>query len=1109
MGACSKSRFVRNALLASAAMGCALLAATPSLAQERRTFDIPAESAADAIRTLARQSGLQVLAPAEDVRGVRTNALQGQYEPMDAVHRLFDGTGLEVVQTGSNTVTVRRSSGSPPPAVRASSEGDSTAVEEVTVTGSRIKRAGFDTLEAAFTTDAKQIQDRGYTNAIQALDETPGFVPSGVNPVGTNQSTFGSGQSFADFFGLGSNRTLTLVNGRRYVSSNAASAGNAANPGGSGLQVDLNTIPVGLIDHIETVAIGGAPVYGSDAISGTVNIILKDHFNGMQASAQYGVSDRGDGESQTYRVLVGGDFAEGRGNAVVSAEYAKQDGLLLSSRSGLYYSVPNEYAASPAIAVAKDIGYGAFTEGGLPSLSGFTGLGGDYIFDGSGTPLQFGSNGKLVPYHVGADLVNALYGLPMGVPFENDGGDGTHFSDHTGLLAPTERILLNGNAHFDLTPHIRAFVESSYAHSQGDEMSEVAAFISPLAGGNFLPFSIDNPYLDPADRATLIANGVTDTFQLSRNLSDLLDSPGYLERTTIDLYRIVGGFQGDFQAMGEKWNWDLSYDYGRSQATTVSNYVNGDRLLLAADAVTDASGNIVCRSGGACVPIDLFGQNRFSPAAAKYVLDPTQAINTNTEKVLTANLAGNLPFGVSPQHIAVNIGAEYREEQGAFRPDAALLAGSNLLGLSLAGSYDGIDGGFNTKEVYGETVVPLVVDEQNWPLIKNLSFEGAVRYVDNSISGGATTWSAGGRFAPRLGTWADGLVLRGVYMRAIRAPAIPELFSGAASTRGSIGDPCDPSLVNTGNNPAVRAANCAAALAALGYADPSTFHSTTGTLSPVGTVSGNPNLDNETSKSWSLGFVWQPVVVPHLRLSADWNDIKLTGGIQSLDINQILSACYDSPSYPNLPACQSTAFRRLSGSEVGAGTSNPTRVAGDIADGYNTGFINTASLEFAGAIFAAQYDFDLGSLNSNWAENGNIRLGAKLFYTDKYDTVDFDGEPVIHHKGNVGAPEFSGQFTAGWTWNKLDITTQAQWTSSTKNDITADNTILADHYNDVASYWKFSGSIGYRLTPNVRAQITVNNILNKGLSDAQLLSHAYGTYDLIGRSYLFNLTATF
>jgi iron complex outermembrane receptor protein len=1107
MGADIRGRFIRNALLASAAMGCALLAATPSLAQAR-TFDIPADSASDAIRALARQSGLQVLAPVEDVRGIRTPALRGQYEPLDAVHRLIDGTGLQVVQTGPNTITIRR--GAAPAqaggqaAADASREGDSTAVEEVIVTGSRIKRAGFDTLQAAFSTGAKEIQERGYTNIIQALDETPGFAASGMNPVGTNQTTFGSGQAFADFFGLGSNRTLTLVNGRRFVTSNTPAGGNAGNPGGAGLQVDLNVIPVGLVERVETVAIGGAPVYGSDAIAGTVNIILKDDFQGLEASAQYGITGEGDAESQSYRLMVGGNFAEGRGNAVIGAEFAKQDGIQLSSRTGAHLALPN-LGAGPALDVADDIVFGGMSEGGLPFLYASPGypLGGgasDWISDPSGQPLQFGKNGDLVPYNVGRDVYGA------GVPIYNNGGDGVRLADHNGLLAPSERTLINGTAHYDITPRIRAFVEAAYAHSQGDEPSDLAAFAQPLLGGNQVTYHLDNAFLSAATRNTLAANGVTDRFYVARNFSDLLETDGYLERTTVDLYRVVVGLQGDFDAWGKKLNWDVSYNYGRSRALTEMNYINSDRLVLALDAVDDGSGNIVCRSGGSCVPINLFGENNFSKAAANYVLDRGTAVSLNTQQVVTANLSGDLPFGISSQPIAFNIGAEHREERGGFSPDATLQAGSSLLGLDLASGYLPVPfSGYNTNEIYAETVIPLVSPDQNFAFIKSLSLEGAVRFVDNSRSGSATTWSAGGRFAPSLPSWGDGLLFRGVFMHAIRSPAIAELNSPASPTRGSIADPCDAVRYQSGNNPSARAANCAAELAALGYGSPADFHSTTTGLSPIGTVSGNPNLENEESDSWSLGFVYQPSLAPKFRFSMDWTNIKLEGGIQSLDIGDMLTACYDSSS--SNPACNS--FRRLTAAEVGPGTANPTRVAGDIANGYNTGYINTASLEFAGLIVAAEYSFDIEDLNAAWQNAGALRLSAKMFYTDKYDVIAFAGQEVTHSVGTAGRPEYSAAINVSYNRDKLDLNWNSLWTSSTKNDLFADADLLSPHWNNVDAYWKFNASIGYQVTPHLRAQVTVNNVFNTELSDAQLYSRAYTTYDLIGRTFLFNLQATF
>ena len=176
-------------------------------------------------------------------------------------------------------------------------------------------------------TGSQQLERRGYTNVAEALKNLPGFGNSGTDVVGTSQGTHSVGQSYADLFNLGSQRTLVLVNGRRYVTSNTPALDQAA-----GAQVDLNTIPVGLIDRVEVVSIGGAPVYGSDAIAGTVNIILKKNYEGFEASAQYGTTDAGGGESKTFRALMGGNFAEDRGNIAVGIEFNEGEGLKYSDR---------------------------------------------------------------------------------------------------------------------------------------------------------------------------------------------------------------------------------------------------------------------------------------------------------------------------------------------------------------------------------------------------------------------------------------------------------------------------------------------------------------------------------------------------------------------------------------------------------------------------------------------------------------------------------------------------------------------------------------------------------------------------------------------------------
>jgi iron complex outermembrane recepter protein len=1072
-----------------------LFAVSAALAQEKRTFDIPAQDAAAAVQSWAVQSGLQVFAADELLRGVHSNAIHGEYDALQALQMLVEGAGLEVVSTGEKTVTIRRPRAQRPPV----SGTPTPDLEEVLVTGSRIKRPGFDTLQAAIVNDADQIRTRGYTNIAQALNDTPGFSASGTDPVNRNQDPLTAGQSFVDLFGLGAQRTLTLVNGRRFVSSNTVSSGRGSSSPGD--QVDLNVIPIGLVDRVETVAIGGAPVYGSDAIAGTVNIILKKDFQGVQTDLQYGNSDKGDTQGYTARVLAGTNFFDGRGNVAVSVEYNKQDGIVLGDRAGLPQAVPNTNPP-PGLLVIPNFVYSAMSEGGIPYNLATLGPTNGYITsDGTpgGTPLQFGRGGTLIPFHPNPDQSGSGFDA-----FAN-GGDGVRAADHTSLLSPTERTVAMGLAHFDVNSAVSVFTEVSYAHTEGRKLTDLSAFASPVLTGTFIPLDTNNPFISTAARNTLALNGVSGPFIAARNFSDLLDS-GSLAAATYDTYRGVLGLEGEFETFGEKMSWDISYNAGESRSTSTVRYINDARFQNAIDAVRDPSGNIVCASGGNCVPLDIFGAGAFSSAAAAYVLDNGVALSENTQRVATADLGGHLPVGIGhAEHVAFNVGVEYRKEHGAFEPNGVLQAGASLLGLPLDSPYIATSGGFSTREIYSEIVAPFVSPGQELPGIKAFEIEAAARYVDNSIAGGDTTWSAGARFAPRLSGYADGLLLRGVYTRAIRAPAITELFAGVSPQRSSISDPCDAALYNQGSNPAVRAANCTQALAALGYASPADFHSTvSGGLSPLGSISGNPQLRNEEARSWSVGVVYQPVMLPRLRLAVDWSDIHLTGGIESLGIQQLLADCYDSPQYPNATGCAN--FQRLTSAELAA---NPTRVAGDIANGYTSGYINTSSLRFTGAILASELGFDVQDLVPSWRNAGSFRVGTKLFYRDKYELEADVSAPVVNQVGSAGFPRYTGQFNFNYSYRRFDALLQALWTSAVKVDPTLGSDVLPDIYNDIAGYWKFNGTLGVQIGDKFHAQLAVSNLFDKKVTVAELLTAQYGTYDVIGRSYALLLSAKF
>src|SRR6056297_2745877 len=207
------------------------------------------------------------------------------------------------------------------------SEEDSADLSRVTVTGSRIERAGLDTFYPAITVDRQLLEDRAYTNVADALNEIPTFGNPDVTPQGV-QNGFSVGQNFVDFLGLGAQRTLTLVNGRRFVSANVPSVFGES----GGLQVDFNVIPIAMVERIETVGIGGAPIYGADAIAGTINVITRDRFEGAEFTFRHGFTSKGDAEFENVMMVAGANTADGKGNVTFSAEWYRQDGLLGTER---------------------------------------------------------------------------------------------------------------------------------------------------------------------------------------------------------------------------------------------------------------------------------------------------------------------------------------------------------------------------------------------------------------------------------------------------------------------------------------------------------------------------------------------------------------------------------------------------------------------------------------------------------------------------------------------------------------------------------------------------------------------------------------------------------
>ncbi|MDH4746807.1 TonB-dependent receptor [Sphingomonas sp. CBMAI 2297] len=924
----------------------------------------------------------------------------------------------------------------------------------IVVTGSRIARPEFDTVQPTQVVGAAQIESRGYTNVGQALREIPSFGPPGNSAVGA-QSSFGPAQTFVDFFGLGTQRTLVLVNGRRFVSSNTASIFGPVSPGS---QVDLNNIPTTLVQRIETVAIGGAPIYGSDAIAGTVNVILKKDYEGLEIGGQYGISQEGDAPEARINILAGKNFAGGRGNIVIAGEYNKTTGFTSADRAitaaGNFFGTPPASLGSPFQRVLyPSQRYTAFTAGGVPFSDDDFLASRSGIRDASGQLLQFGPNGRLVPLNLGTVMRQG---------FISSGGNGFDLPAQSNLLTSSERYLVNAQLNYELTDHIRFFGEAWYSHNKGVNLIDQPNYNTALfdaAGtpdGNLL-LSINNPFLNPADRATIAANlpaGATQ-FYVGRALSDL--TTGRAE-ANVETYRFVGGFAGDFSLGSRQFQWEVSANYGRSQTVGKNYELVNDNFFNALDAVQDVNGNIVCRPGytnspaqtisSTCAPLNIFGVGQASQAAKDYIFAIARPVSTNDQLVFNANVTGPV-FSLFGNDVSVSLGYEHRRESTKFDPGSYYYGHDNGDGTRTQYGriipIDPIKGSFNTNEVFGELRVPFVTPENGLSWLKTAEFDGAARWVHNSLSGGDLTWTAGGR----IGFIRD-ITFRGNFTRSIRSPAITEAFNPTSRAFDVGSDPCDTRYVGSGPNPAVRKANCTAA-----GIDTTNFTSNYSDFTVPVTVSGNPGLSNEKANSWTVGAVIQPSFARSFTLAVDWVDIKLTDAITSLGGDDILNACYDSPSYPN-------SFCGL-----------VDRDANGQITMIREGYYNAASYKTSGLTVTGAYRLPLERVGLNNA--GVIGLSVNYFYRDKLEQRVGTGD-VNHLAGEIGYPHHSG--TANFTYESkgFNALVQAQYFGKSRYDV--DEAPNARNIMGVGDWWLFNATIGTRVNDQFSLKLIVDNVFN-------------------------------
>lgn len=993
---------------------------------------------------------------------------------------------------------------------------------DIIVTGTRIRRQNFENPEPTVTLEEEYVEDRNLTNVADALNELPAFRGSTTPNAG--QAVFGQGVNFVNNFGLGSNRTLTLVNGRRHVTSNAPTIFGAATPG---VQVDLNVVPTILIDRVDTVSVGGAPVYGSDAISGTVNVILKRRFEGLELRATSGITEQGDNFRYSVSGAGGLSFAGGRGNIILAVSRDEVDGVLNNARDFFRDEVANlsNPSSAQAAALGRPPGTGFANDGRLNPNIGFNDgpndgnpgsvlvrnrtdrsfTEGGLIVDGPlGGQVQFDSNGNLIPFDPGIPFLG----------FVSSGGDGIpgfFGSSNSQITSNLERNIVNGYATYEVAPALRFFFEGTYYNARADELADAATLNSPRFGGENggITFRADNPFLNDQARAVLAAAGVT-TFTISRASVEPADLSGFNET---DLYRGVVGIDGDFEVGGRQFNYEVSANYGRTESHDFRQDVDSQRFVNAVNVRRDAAGNIVCDpnpltpagpgatdrpvADPSCVPLNLFGRGAPSQVAIDYVVAPHSSKTLLQQTVFNANVGGSL-FDIWGGPVAFNVGYEHRKEEASFAPDDFLQQG-----LGRTTPIAPVAGEFNVDEVFGEILVPIISPSTD-SFIHGLEIFGRGRYVDNTVNGGFFSWAAGGSIAP-----IPDIEFRGNYTRSFRAPAITELFTTASPFFTFVADPCSPANIGLGSAPDIRRRNCNAFLAVFLNATP-LFAETTAVPALTG---GNPNLENEIAKSFTYGAIIRPRFLPGFTASADYISIKIDQPIGFLGVGNVVVGCFDNPDFDTSDPANGNIFcsqiRRHPAGTIGPLPGGGTGDIGGqvIFDSDNpavrAGFVNGQRLSFNAIQGALSYRTSLRGLGLP----GTLDMSGDMLYVRRRIN-NITGIAPTRSDGTIGDPEFSGQLNLRYSNEAYGIFTSVNYVGEqlySRLNRTADAREI-DQLDDFATV---NASIFFNIEKSFRLTLSVTNLFNRqGESYFGFLNPA-SINDALGRRFAVNARAQF
>jgi iron complex outermembrane receptor protein len=891
------------------------------------------------------------------------------------------------------------------------------AAERIEVTGSRIKSVGAVSSSPITSITAEEMnvsQPVAVEEVVRGLSASyPGIGP------GTNNGS--NGTASVDLRGLGTNRTLVLVNGRRIV------------PATLGGVVDTNSIPVSLIESVELVTGGASAVYGADAVSGVVNFKLKKDFSGVEAGYTYGSSTRGDATRRTGYLTLGSNLADGRGNVVLNIGTTKTDPLKQGERDFSFYQIN--------------------------SITGGR--------DGSGTasPAQYVG----IPGMAGAYVIDYATGALRAAT----AADNYNFNPPNYFQTPLDRTQFTALGRFTINDFAEAYAELT--HTKGRvtlNLAESGTFTSTYS------IPIGNPYIPDAMRAQLCtAFGITTNcavgnttevrFRAQRRFTEFGPRINTYDNTTSQW---TAGVRGTVPFLSN-WSYDGYLQTGKSdQLSARQNWGSFSRVQQALRAVSKTACTVTTNG---CVPIDVFGQDGSISQAMLNFINLTAVQTTYVEqKVGNLTLSGDLgavksPFAKAP--IGLVVGLETREVTAGNVSDQPTQISGEVLGTG-APTPDR-SGTLKLNEGYLETIVPLA---EGLPGVRSLNLEAGFRetqFKTAASSKSYNSWKLGLDYAP-----IKGLRFRAMQQRATRAPNVNELYAPVTTGLANLGsDPCQGTntKASEANTPGTLSYLCAqtgvptSQLGALGAPSAGQINNTSG---------GNPNLGPEEADTTTIGFVFEPEFAKGLSVSVDYYNIDIDKAVSSATVAQTVNGCYNSGLNPGFsPSAVFCGF--IKRDEFGTLNSG----SGVITQSSNLGRYSTSGVDIdvkyrlpltAVGLSAAAGRVDLGltaSLLSKW-EFQSLPTTAPIDCKGYYGLNC--GNPYFKTRFTQRATWSGGPFSVGYQWRYFDkVEVEPVTITSTQQWLPAHRTIKAYSYVDLIG--------SYDITKNFRVSLTVNNAFDK------------------------------